>query len=263
MDEPDVQAMVEPVVESRQRWLVGLLEAAPDGRVLDLGCGTGSSLRFLAPALPAGMAVGVDRSVGALRAAAAAAGTAGRVSLLAVDLERPLPFADGSFDRALCHNVLEAVPDRQRLLREAYRVLRPGGRLVLSHSDYDTLVFASEDVALTRRLVWAYSDTQQDWMAAVDGTLGRHLVDLVGRSPFEVADVRVAVVVDRDFRPGGLGHGYAHNLVQVLRGAGLPAADLDRWLDGLRRLDERGAFLFSLNDYAVVCSRPVSGQPRA
>ena len=47
----DVDAMVEPVVPSRHRWLAGLLAAGPGDRVVDLGCGTGASLVQAAPAL--------------------------------------------------------------------------------------------------------------------------------------------------------------------------------------------------------------------
>jgi SAM-dependent methyltransferase len=57
----DVDAMVEPVVPSRHRWLAGLGAAAGD-RVVDLGCGTGSSLAQV----EAGLAVGVDASRAAL-----------------------------------------------------------------------------------------------------------------------------------------------------------------------------------------------------
>jgi hypothetical protein len=54
--EPDeVDAMVEPVVPSRHRWLAGLLGAGPGDRVVDLGCGTGASLVEAAPAVPGGM----------------------------------------------------------------------------------------------------------------------------------------------------------------------------------------------------------------
>jgi SAM-dependent methyltransferase len=256
VDRTGVGEMVEPAVESRHRWLVGLLAAEPGSRVLDLGCGTGSSLRFLVPLPRGGMAVGVDRVAEALRQAAAALGQAGRASLVRADLNRPLPFAEASFDRVLCHNVLESLPDPQALLREAHRVLRPGGRLLLSHPDYDTLVFASEDAALTRRLVQAYGDTQQDWMDAIDPTMGRRLPEVAGRSPFVVADVQARLVLSRRFQPGELGYEYAHNLVMAVRGSGVASqAELDGWLAGLRRLDERGAFLFSLNDYAVVCER--------
>jgi SAM-dependent methyltransferase len=256
MDQTDVDAIVEPVVPARHRWLVGLLGPEPGDRVLDLGCGTGSSLRFILPPLRGGLAVGVDLVAEALVEAAGALGPAGRASMVLADLKRPLPFAAESFDRVFSHNVLEFLPDPQLLLREVHRVLRPGGRLVVGHSDYHTLVFASEDPALTQRLVQAYCDTQQDWMDAIDPTMGRRLPDVVSRSSFEVADVQATLVLNRRFQPGELGYGYAHNLVRALRSSGAASADeLDGWLTGLRRLDERGAFLFSLNDYAVVCDR--------
>ena len=255
-----VEEIVEPVVPSRQRWLTSLLEVAPDDTVVDLGCGTGASLRFLLPSLRGGSAVGLDGSASVLAECATvlrAARRSGRAVLVQADLKRPVPFAAATFDRALCHNVLEALPEPETLLVEVHRILRPGGRLLLSHADYDTLVFSSDDLALTRRLVHAYCDTQQAWMDAVDGTIGRRLAGIAARSPLAVLDVQAAVVVSRRFQPGEFGYAYARHLVRVLRRTGaFSARELDGWLEGLRRLDDRGAFLFSLNDYAVVCEQP-------
>jgi SAM-dependent methyltransferase len=222
--------------------------------VADLGCGTGSTLAQV----DGGLAIGIDVSSAALARAAEALGPVHGTSFLLVqaDLKEPLPIATASADRVLCHDVLECLPDPDALVREAARILHPEGRLVLAHTDYDTLVFASDDLQLTRRLVHAYCDTQQPWMDAVDGTIGRHLVDVAGRCGLYVEDVQATVVLSRRFVPGELGWGYAQNIVGALGNAGWPdTAVLERWLDGLRRLDERGAFLFSLNDYAVLCGR--------
>jgi SAM-dependent methyltransferase len=259
----DVDAMVEPVVPSRHRWLAGLLAAAPGDRVVDLGCGTGGSLVQVAPAVPGGLLAGLDLSAAALALTVealseAVAGLAAGPAALCVqaDLKAPLPLADGTFDRVLCHNVLEVLPDPDALVAEAIRVLRPGGRLVLAHSDFDTLIFASEDLELTRRLVRDYCDTQQPWMDAVDGTIGRRLADIAGRAGLVVEDVQAAVVLGRRFLPGEIGWGYARNLADTLGGDGRATpAELERWLAGLQRLDDRGAFLFSVNDYAVICGR--------
>jgi len=201
--------MVEPVVPSRHRWLAGLLAAAPGDRVADLGCGTGGSLAQAAPSVAGGLLAGLDLSAAALARTAeavgeAVAGLAPRPGLLWVqaDLKAPLPLADGAFDRVLCHNVLEVLPDPDAVVAEAIRVLRPGGRLVLAHSDFDTLIFASEDLELTRRLVGDYCDTQQPWMDAVDGTIGRRLADIAGRAGLVVEDVQAAVVLAGGSCPG-------------------------------------------------------------
>ena len=132
----------------------------------------------------------------------------------------------------------------------------PAAAFVLAHSDFDTLIFASEDLELTRRLVRDYCDTEQSWMDSVDGTIGRRLADIAGRAGLVVEDVQAAVVLGRRFVPGEIGWGYARNLADTLGGDGRATpAELERWLAGLQRLDDRGAFLFSVNDYAVICGR--------
>jgi SAM-dependent methyltransferase len=267
--EPDDPfAMIEPVVPSRHRWLARLLDVRPSDRMVDLGCGTGASLVEVAaemdgcePGKRRGLLVGVDFSAAALHQTGDAlapvlAVDAAPPLLVQADLKRRLPFPDEAFDRVLSHNVLECLPDPAAMVAEAGRVLRPDGRLVLSHSDFDTLLFASEDLALTRRLVRTYCDTQQPWMDAVDGTIGRRLGAIAGRGGLAVHDVQAQVVVSRRFAPGELSWGYAHNLAATLQDSGrADPEELEGWLAGLRRLNAAGEFLFSLNDYAVVCGR--------
>jgi ubiquinone/menaquinone biosynthesis C-methylase UbiE len=250
--------MVEPAVPERLRWMIGMLDPQPGGRIVDLGCGTGDALAMVAGLLEADL-VGVDASAAALGTAARALRElpCGSRLLLQADLSDPVPLADASVDRALCHNVLEVLPDPDAFVEEVRRVLKPGGRFVLSHSDFDSLVFASENLELTRRLVHAYCDTQQHWMDTVDGTIARRLAQIVRRSRLDLEDVQARVNLSLRFQPGELAYGYAHNLTGALRAAGqTDPADLDAWLAGLRRLDAEGGFLFSINDYAVVCTRP-------
>ncbi len=100
---------------------VEALEIGPAHRVLDVGCGTG--LNF--SRLPSHV-VGIDPSAGLLRIARR------RAKRLAMGTGQSLPFPDASFDRVLSTYVLTTVPDWPRALNEMARVLRPGGRLVLT-----------------------------------------------------------------------------------------------------------------------------------
>jgi SAM-dependent methyltransferase len=100
-------------------------------RVLEIGCGAAACSRWLAA--QGAIVVATDLSAGMLRHASAAADRSGvRVPLAQCDATA-LPFADGAFD-IVC-TAFGAVPfvvDSARLMREVYRVLRPGGRWAFS-----------------------------------------------------------------------------------------------------------------------------------
>ncbi|MGB9723255.1 MAG: methyltransferase domain-containing protein [Chloroflexia bacterium] len=108
----------------RQRMLQKMLRPQKNERVLDCGCGNG---RFaLWNRASAGLVVGLDPAT--LFADAALE----QVDLVRGDARR-LPFASGSFDKAFSIDVLEHLtrPDIEAVLDELWRILRPGGRLLI------------------------------------------------------------------------------------------------------------------------------------
>jgi SAM-dependent methyltransferase len=98
------------------------------GRVLDIGCGTGELARRIRDEHPATAVVGCDFSAGMLAHAQAKNQAA---SWVQGDACR-LPFRDGSFDVVISTEAFHWFPDQDAALREAWRVLAPGGRLLLA-----------------------------------------------------------------------------------------------------------------------------------
>jgi ubiquinone/menaquinone biosynthesis C-methylase UbiE len=102
-------------------------------RVLDAGCGTGNLEHFIAEKDPPAISVeAIDFSPGMLAIAIEKCRRLDNVNFRIGDLDQPLPFADGSFDRIVSINVLYALPDADRTMRELMRVLKPGGKLVVT-----------------------------------------------------------------------------------------------------------------------------------
>jgi ubiquinone/menaquinone biosynthesis C-methylase UbiE len=121
-DANPLPALEEPIVQEAIGDVSGLA-------VLDLGCGTGRHALWLA----AGGAVvtALDFSAGMLDEARKKPG-GDAVRFLVHDLHEPLPFPAGGFDLVVCGLVLEHLSDLDAFFREVRRVLRDGGRAVVS-----------------------------------------------------------------------------------------------------------------------------------
>jgi SAM-dependent methyltransferase len=157
-----------------QEWerILDRLSLRGDEQVLDMGCGRGAVLTAVAKRLTTGRATGVDlwRSIDqsgnapeATMANARLEGVADRIVLETSDM-RALPFADASFDLIVSSLAIHNIPGldgRAAAVREAMRVLRPGGRMAIadirSTARYaETLASLGATNIQRRRLGWRF-----------------------------------------------------------------------------------------------------------
>jgi len=127
------EGMLSPGGGEEMARLIGSLDLSGQTG-LDLGCGIGGYDTLLVTGFGAGHVVGVDINEAAVQLAsrrAADMGLSDRVTFKAVD-PGPLPFHDEHFDFAFSKDSIVDIPDKAPVLAELFRVIRPGGHVLIS-----------------------------------------------------------------------------------------------------------------------------------
>ena len=124
----------------RNRIISELLEGEEDQTVLDLGCGTGVMIDTLAAGFRSVM--GMDISLEMISAVETAPRVEGYppVVLFLGDMES-LPLKAGTIDRIVCRSALHHVDQEERVLRNLFQTLKPGGRIVVAEPVNDNPLF--------------------------------------------------------------------------------------------------------------------------
>lgn len=128
-DEPFRDHVADPLLAEGLARRAG--RAPPDVAVLDIGCGTGKQVAANRTVHPDFVHVGLDRFAAMLRRAKARCASAHWVQGDGAQL----PFRDASFDHVTTQYSYQHVRDPERLVAGARRILRPGGRFVMTNID--------------------------------------------------------------------------------------------------------------------------------
>ena len=169
---------------------VALAELRPGEDVLDLGSGGGLDVLLSARRVaPGGTAYGLDMTEEMLELARRHQAKAGveNVEFLRGTLEE-IPLPDQSVDVVLSNCVINLSPDKPRALREAHRILRPGGRLAVA------------DIVTTGELPPGLRRRQELWTACIAGAVEideyRRLLRSAGFLGVEIEVVRSLSIED-------------------------------------------------------------------
>jgi SAM-dependent methyltransferase len=232
------------------RSIAELVTISSGDTILDLGCGRGAALTcFLDRVGPSGRVVALDRNPGLLQEIKEQHAddiASGRLKIANADIAAGLPFGARAFDVVVCQNVLECVRDRTGLIEQARARLKPGGRLLFGHHDFDGVILASGDRELTRRLVHGFADFTEEWQDVSEGQMGRLLPELMAAGGFVDATTETILFVDLELTPESYARAYLNWVRDLAPKFGIREIDAERWLAELEARTARAAFYFAI-----------------
>jgi len=224
-----------PDVVEQRRATRAILALQPGEHVLDIGSGPGFLAAEMAAEVgPEGRVVGLDPSESMLAMGARRGAPVEYVEGDAI----ALPFADETFDAAIATQVYEYVADMPAALSEARRVLKPGGRLLILDTDWDSVVWHSTDRERMLRVLEKWNDH------LADPYLPRRLPGLLRDAGFDLHEATIIPILNR---------GQADDLSRGILPVIANFVGDQEWAADLQALGED--YFFSLNRYVFTARR--------
>jgi ubiquinone/menaquinone biosynthesis C-methylase UbiE len=221
--------------------------------VLDMGCGTGVAARTIARrAFFSGRVTGIDLSpylVEAARRLADEERLGGRVEFYSGDT-RELDIPDGRFDAVVAHTLVSHVEEALTVLKEAGRIVKPGGLIAIFDGDFASMTFALDDPAQSKKYDEALVNalvTSPQVMRQMPRLIQQAELEMIRMFPYIMAEVGKG-----DFWLSGID---AYEKLAPKSGM-MTEEEATSWANALHKASDRGVFFGASNYYTYIARRP-------
>jgi ubiquinone/menaquinone biosynthesis C-methylase UbiE len=238
-------------MQAYKRGAFTLLAPQLGDTLLDVGCGLGGDAIALAERVgPGGKVVGVDNSERLIAEAARRGAASGLPVEFHVGDIYALDFPDGAFDGCRTDRVFQHLERPDAALAELLRVTRPGGRVVVGDTDWETVLIDAPDPPLTRTILNFVCDSHRNaWM-------GRQLYARFVAAGLADVRVRADTLLFTEYAAADLTVALETRVKQAQEADVITAAQAESWLAAVRAKADAGQFFGSLTLFTVAGIKP-------
>jgi ubiquinone/menaquinone biosynthesis C-methylase UbiE len=248
----DRQYASPAIVEQRRRTLDALALAAGES-ALDVGCGPGYLAAEMGAAVgPGGKVFAIDNSAPMLEIARRRCAELTWVEIHEGDALH-LPLADAAVDAAAVVQLLLLVAEPERYVAEVARVLRPGGRIVVVDTDWDSIVWHSSAPARMQRFLAQWTRRY------VNANVARLMPGLLRDAGLTLELTHAIPIVELAAGDDTYSGSQLKEIPGYVTGKdGITESEARAWLEDQNVLQAAGRYFYSLNRFLFLARKPLS-----
>jgi len=237
-----------------REFIYSLIQLKPGISLLDLGCGKGYDMMRIAElADDKSEFYGMDSIQSSVEMAIKNYGHDKRLNFISGDFSNGIPFEDEKFDVVFSNNMLECITDKQALLNEVYRVLKPKGQVVFAHFDWDSQLLDGSDKGLIRKIVQTFNEWKQDWMTDIDSWMGRRLWRTFQESGlFHSGRIETFVLTNTEFSEPNYGHMMIRDFYSLVKRGFIKEEEYRTFITDIEEFNAKGHYFYSITMYLFV-----------
>ncbi|MBQ6930822.1 MAG: methyltransferase domain-containing protein [Clostridia bacterium] len=169
------------------------------------------------------------------------------IELKVMDCSKKLGFADCSLDLVFTKDMFECVSDKDFLVSEIYRVLKPGGTVVSVNCDWDSVCYNGKNKELISKAVHAYAKTKQPWMDDLDSWIGRRMYGFFNKTGLFESTVSVHNEVETEYKEGTFGYDLSLDIAWLYENntGALSKKEYAEFIENLNTAQKQNHYIFS------------------
>lgn len=236
-----------------RNYVYSLIDFTEVQSILDIGCGDGYDLLQIAKLTQKNVRlVGIDKSTKKIDEARKITQNDSRFSFLVHDVSSKLPFKNEEFNIVFSKDLLECITDKDQLIKEVHRVLRPNSKVVFAHWDWDSQVIDGQDKKLVRKIIHMFGDWKQKWMTDCDSWMGRRLWGTFNRTGLFKGNIHTYVLTNTKFCAPYYGYERIKDFETLIKHGMIKKEEYENFYKDIVNLSQKGKYFYAITMYIYV-----------